>query len=279
MSVSPAIRSADGDSVRESVTVVIPTFNVAGFFRPTLESIAWADQVIVVDMFSTDGTLELCAEFPNVRVVQRKDYIFANVNHGMELSTTDWVIRLDSDEVVREDLRDSILAFLANPAPGISTVYFRGLHRMFGFPMHHGVGAPESSWRKHMFRRGTAKYPCISEHEDIESAPGELRLDGCYDHFTNHTVEEVVRKFNYYTERDAERLPIESLDPLPPWRLVWRSLRLFDRYYRVRKGYKDGQLGFYTSFFRSVVYMVIDNAKRWERLEKSRRNSAGSEGK
>jgi len=256
---------------RQTVTVVIPTRNVAAFFEPTLESIRWADRVIVVDMFSTDGTLELCSRYPNVLVHQRTDYIFANVNYGMEQSDTEWVIRLDSDEVIGPELRDAILHFLENPPADVSTVLFRGVHHMFGFPMHHGPGSPEGSWRKHMFRRGTAQYPCISEHEDIESGPGEFRLSGHYDHYTNHTVEEVVRKFNYYTERDVERMDIGTLRPLSPLRLVWRAVRLFDFYFRVRKGYRDGTLGFYTSLYRGAVYPIIENAKIWERLEKQRR--------
>ncbi len=274
MSEAPAtLRSSVSGAARQSVTVVIPTRNVAAFFEPTLKSIAWADRVIVVDMFSTDETLDLCARYPNVVVHQRTDYIFANVNYGMEQSETDWVIRLDSDEVIGSELQDAICRFLENPPADISTVLFRGVHHMFGFPMHHGPGAPESSWRKHMFRKGTARYPCVSEHEDIESAPGEVRLAGYYDHYTNHTVEEVVRKFNYYTDRDVERMDLANLRPLSPLRLIWRAARLFDLYYRVRKGYRDGTHGFYTSLYRGAVYPIIENAKMWERLEKQRRGA------
>ena len=255
-------------SERQTVAVVIPTLNVAAFFRPTLESIRWADQVIVVDMFSTDETLALCAQYPNVTVYQNKDYIFANVNFGFDRATTDWVIRLDSDEVIEEELQKSILAFLKAPDPKVNTVLFRGLHYMFGYPMHHGVGAPERSWRRHMFRRGTARYPCVHEHEDIASQGDEARIDGFYSHYTNHTVDEVVRKFNYYTQRDVERVADADLRPLPPWRLLWRSMRLFVLYYFQWKGYKDGMVGFYTSLYRGPIYQFIEQAKRWEASQK-----------
>lgn len=265
-------------SARQSVTVVIPTLNVAAFVRPTLESVRWADRVIVVDMFSTDETLAVCAEYPNVVVVQRKDYIFANVNHGMDLADTDWVIRLDSDEVIGDELRESVLRFLENPDPKVNTVSFRGRHHMFGFPMHHGVGSPRLGWRKHMFRRGTARYPCKSEHEDIDTQPEEVRVDGVYEHYTNHTVEEVVRKFNYYTQRDVERIADADLRPTPPWKLVYRAVRLFLLYYFQWKGYRDGMLGFYTSLFRGPIYLFIDNAKQWEAWEKRGGGSKGTGG-
>ncbi|MFM7321553.1 MAG: glycosyltransferase family 2 protein [Armatimonadota bacterium] len=249
---------------RETVTFVIPTKNVAAFFEPTLASIAWADAVIVVDMHSTDGTHALCARYPNVRVVERDDYIFANVNHGMDLARTDWVVRLDSDEVITPELRDSVLEFLSDPPADVNTVLFRGVHYMFGLPMHHGVGLPELCWRKHMFRTGTARYPCRSEHEDIESKPSVHRLEGVYHHHTNHTVEEVVRKFNYYTDRDVERIPDGALRPTPPLRLMVRVVKLFLLYYVRYKGYRDGILGFHTSVFRGVIYPLMDQAKQWE---------------
>ncbi len=249
---------------RQSVTVVIPTKNVAAFFEPTLASIGWADQVIVVDMHSTDGTQALCARYPNVRVVEREDYIFANVNHGMELAETDWVIRLDSDEVITSELRAAILGFLEAPPGDVNTVLFRGVHHMFGMPMHHGVGSPDLCWRKHMFRRGTARYPCRSEHEDIETRPTNHRLPGHYLHHTNHTVEEVVRKFNYYTDRDVERIADDALTPIPPFRLAIRLVKFFLLYYVRHRGYRDGALGFYSSLFRGVVYPSMDAAKQWE---------------
>ena len=72
---------------RQTVAVIIPTKNVAAFFRPTLESIRFADEVIVVDMSSTDGTTALCAEYANVKVIDRVDYIYANVNAGFDVFT------------------------------------------------------------------------------------------------------------------------------------------------------------------------------------------------
>jgi glycosyltransferase involved in cell wall biosynthesis len=106
---------------RQTVAVIIPTKNVAAFFRPTLESIRFADEVIVVDMSSTDGTTSLCTEYANVKVIDKVDYIYANVNTGFDAATTDWVIRLDSDEVLTAALQDEILSFLENPPANVNT--------------------------------------------------------------------------------------------------------------------------------------------------------------
>lgn len=244
--------------------MVIPTFNVEAILRQTLESVAWADEIIVVDMFSTDRTVEICQEYPNVRIFRREGYIFGNVNFGMEQARTDWVIRLDSDEVLNEELQRSIQHVLAHPEPDVSGYWFPSIQYMFGLPMHYGPGLRERNLRKCMFRRGTAHYACRSEHEDITTT-GKLKvLNGCYEHFTNHTVSEVVAKFNYYTDKDVERVDPDRLSPPSIPGLLFRSIRVFMLYYVQCRGYKDGYLGFFSSLFRGPIYICVEEAKRWE---------------
>ena len=55
--------------------------------RECLESVAWADEIVLVDMFSTDDTAAVCADFPNCRLHEREDYIFGNVNFGFDQAT------------------------------------------------------------------------------------------------------------------------------------------------------------------------------------------------
>lgn len=249
----------------ESVSVIIPTYNAARTLRQCLDALTWADQVIVVDMFSTDGTPEICASYPNVRFVQRKGYIYENVNYGFDQAETDWVIRLDSDEVIGAELRDSVLRVLEDPPEGVSGFLFRGVHLMFGQPMHHGPYLPEFCWRKHMFRRGTARYRCHSEHEDIEATGRLERLPGFYEHFTNPTVSELFAKMNYYTDKDAERYSGEEVYPPSRLKVVWRAVKLFLLYYLKYRGYRDGHAGFYCALFRGALYQSLEAAKRWER--------------
>lgn len=248
---------------RETIAVVIPTLNVESIIKPCLDQLTWADEVVIVDMFSTDRTKEICSSYPNVRFLERKDYIFANVNYGMEQANTDWVIRLDSDEILDEQLQTSIQAVLKSPDVDISGYYFPSIQYMFGLPMAHGVGKPDSCLRKCMFRKGTAYYECNSEHEDITTTGKLGLLSGHYEHLTNHTVEEIVRKFNYYTTKDIERLTDST--PEKPLRTLYKAFRMFILYYFQWKGYQDGWLGFYTSLFRGPVYIFIEDAKRWEK--------------
>jgi glycosyltransferase involved in cell wall biosynthesis len=253
-------------TTRETIAVVIPTLNVESIIRPCLDQLTWADEVVIVDMFSTDRTKEICSTYPNVRFLERKDYIFGNVNYGMEQANTDWVIRLDSDEILNAELQSSIQKVLVNSDPEVSGYYFPSLQYIFGLPMSYGVGKPDLCNRKCMFRKGTAYYECNSEHEDITTTGKLETLSGYYEHLTNHTVEEVVRKFNYYTTKDVERMTDDVVsNPEKPLRTMYKALRMFVLYYIQWKGYKDGWLGFYSSLFRGPVYIFIEDAKRWER--------------
>lgn len=255
---------------RDTVSVIIPIMNVEPIIARCLDQLKWADDVILVDMFSTDRTREICEAYPNVRFNERKDYIYGNVNFGLQQATTDWVIRLDSDEVLNGELQRNIVAFLEKPDPEVNTILFPSVQYMFGFPMHHGVGLPELVARRCMFRRGTAYYECKSEHEDIISQGPTKTLSGYYEHFTNHTTEDVIRKFNYYTDKDVERLPVSELRPPQPGKILYRAFRTFILFYCQQKGYKDGYLGFFSSLFRGCIYGFIEEAKRWEAWERHR---------
>ncbi len=249
---------------RQTVSVIIPTYNVESIIRRCLDAVRWADAVIIVDMFSEDGTVAACEEFSNVRVFQRKDYIFSNVNFGLDQATSDWVIRLDSDEVIDPALQASIQKALCDPDPKINGYYFPSVQYIFGEPMHHGVGLPRLNQRKCMFRRGTARYECKAEHEDITATEPFGVLDGYYEHFTNHTVHEFIRKMNYYTEKDIERLADSELAPAKPLKVWYRAIRMFILFYFQWQGYKDGYLGFYSSIARGPLYVFATEAKIWE---------------
>ena len=93
MANPPAPQAATGAAKPlQTLSVVIPTLNVEPIIARCLDALRWADEVVVVDMFSTDRTREICERYPNVRFLQKQDYIFANVNYGMEIATGDWVM-------------------------------------------------------------------------------------------------------------------------------------------------------------------------------------------
>ena len=252
---------------RKTVAVVIPVFNVERFVKPTLESVKWCDEIIIVDMFSTDKTKEICTAYPNCRFFERKDYILGNVNYGIEQAQSDWIIRLDSDEVVSPSLRQSIEKVLSDPNPPFEGYEAKSDLYFMGYLLRHGFG--KDNWRATLFKKGFARYEGRSEHETFISNGKWGRLDGHYDHFTNPTISLWMQKTNYYTDKDIER----ANDMVSPsvFRMIYVPLRWFQRHYIYPyQAFRDGMPGFIVSCIAAFGLMLLE-FKKWEKVQKLKR--------
>jgi glycosyltransferase involved in cell wall biosynthesis len=250
--------------MRETVSVVIPTYNVEDVIEECLESVKWADEIIVVDMFSTDRTLEICKKYPNCKIFQRKDYIYANFNYGANQATSDWIIRLDSDERISEGLKDEILEVLERKETKYSHFIAQYHLYMFGKRLRYGIA--HRPYRTIMFRKGLGKYLCQTEHEDL-IIQGEY---GCfkhhYDHYNYTSISQYVGKINYYTDRDIERVKI-TYKP-KKLKILVSCIKTFYLYFIKYQGYKDGFVGFIDAGLRTCYYF-IQEAKYWEKWNRN----------
>ena len=257
---------------RTKITAVIPTKNVGAIIRPTLESLRFCDEVVIIDMFSTDSTKAVCQSYPNVRFFQRQDYIFGNFNFGAEQASGEWILRLDSDEVVSDELRESIQQVISDSNPPYTNYDASCRLFLFGMQLHHFYGSSDN-WRTHLFRKGTARYPLQSEHEALQVTGPTGRLKGKYDHFSTPSISQWVGKYNYYTDLDAERTP--SRPPRPRWRIVLDAARFFRGAY-LGKGqlHRDGYLGLTVAVMATFGQVLLE-LKLWERYEKARLQTIG----
>jgi len=250
---------------RATVAAVIPTKNVAGIIAGTLESLWFCDEIVVVDMFSTDDTRAVCEQYANVRFFQRDDYIYGNFNFGVEQAKSEWIIRLDSDERLSPELQDELVELLQG---GPSCDYFEAPFVAYidGNPIRNGM-AWEQPVRKTLFRRGALRYRVRSEHEDL-SPTGDRPLTrgalrGAYHHFSTPDISTFWRKLDYYSERDYRRAVPGEIHVAPPWRLILRMARGFWRQYVVHHGYKDGYAGFVLCAMNQA-YRFLHEIKGWE---------------
>jgi glycosyltransferase involved in cell wall biosynthesis len=256
--------------VSQTLSVVIPTKNAAELLAGALESVKWADELIVVDMFSTDETDEVCARYPNCRLFKRDDYIFGNVNFGFDQATTDWVMRLDTDERITPELADEIRGILVSPPDGVTGFMFWERIVVLGRELRYGFGRRHH--RRMMFRRGAARYPVRGEHEQLEGDGTWQRTRHGYLHLNYARVGDYLTKTNYYTDKDVERMPLPP--EAPPIRDGFiRPLRAFYLYYLKWRGYQDGWIGFVDASMRGV-YQLVEWAKLRERWAREREAAA-----
>lgn len=261
----------------KTISVIIPVFNVEKIIARCLDALRWADEVVVVDMFSTDKTQEICESYPNVTFLQNKDYIFANVNYGIDHAKGDWLMRLDSDEIVSpklaDEIREKVLSLDDDPNSGYwvpNRVFFFGKWIKFGPAYDKRSQGKGFGYRKILFKKGSARYECKREHEDMTTTGAYGTLEGHYDHFSHDSVSTFISKMNYYTDRDTERIDDNTsrLTNAYAFRMFAVPLLTFLKLYFQFKGYKDGTHGFVVCAL-NAWYGFTDRSKAWEKSWKS----------
>ena len=103
------------NSSREKISALIITYNEIGYIEKCIQSINFADEIIVVDSFSTDGTYEYLANLDNVKVIQHPfDNFTLQKSFALKQASNDWVLFLDADEVVSENLKSEIIETISS---------------------------------------------------------------------------------------------------------------------------------------------------------------------
>lgn len=223
-----------------TLSVIVITFNEEAVIRRCLESVRFADEIVVVDSGSRDRTREICREL-GAKVVEH-DWPGPGPqrNRAIDLATGDWVLALDADEWVTPALRDEILARL--PAAG-DTVAFRipRSSSYCGRIMRHGGWWPDYVSR--LFRRGKARFAGGIVHDRLEpdGPVGRLRVPLMHEAFVD--LEEVLGKVNSYSTWGAQTLE-EKGRRAGLHTAIGRGLWSFLKTYVFRAGFLDGREGF-----------------------------------
>ncbi|MGO8674188.1 MAG: glycosyltransferase family 2 protein [Capsulimonadaceae bacterium] len=161
------------------VTVIILTFNSKESLRQVVESCqSLSNRVLVVDSYSTDGTVELATELGCELVQHSFDNYSAQRQWAQkyaDLDPEDWVLHLDSDEVLSPELRDSIAAALTPGTINIDGFLVRRLSYFLGHPIRHGFINP--SWHLRLFRagKGGCEDRLYDQHYVVDGPTGSLR--------------------------------------------------------------------------------------------------------
>lgn len=251
-----------------TLSVVVLTYNEAHRLRPCLESVAWADEIIAVDGFSTDGTVALAREFTSH--VYLSDLLGPKNpggysdqrNFALSKAKGDWVLFVDADERVTPDLRAQIEGVLH--APGDDTAAYRvsRLDYYFGVPTRHIHGP---GWQTRLLRRERCRYNDNRVHEGVVCDGPCRSLPGTLLHYSKDTVAQYIDTMNRYTSLEAEQRLQRGL---PLARSPWPGMgRQFVQWYFYERGYRDGRFGLLVSLLY-VFYSYLTWAKHWE-LSKS----------
>ncbi len=244
---------------RERLTGVVITRDEQRNIARCLESLAFCDEIVVVDAESTDATREIAARYTRHVFVQPWLGYTEQKNYASLKVTTDWVLSVDADEVVPPELRDEILAVLARgPQAGAYSMARRTIH--LGRWIRHGGWYPNRLVR--LFRRSRGRWVGAELHErwETEGAVGELKNDLL--HYSFFDLADQVARNNRYSSLGARKLRGEGMR-FSTLRLLRKSVSKFLETYVIKAGFLDGYPGFIISV--SAAYSVfLKWAKLWE---------------
>jgi glycosyltransferase involved in cell wall biosynthesis len=245
--------------MREPVSVVIPTYNVENRIRDCLGSVGWADEILVVDSFSTDRTVEICREYTD-RILQHEYVNYSTQNNwAVPQASHKWVMVVDSDEQVSEQLRDSILEALADPGD-CDGFEFKRENFFLGKPIKHGGWDRDFVIR--LFDKERGRHRERRVHPGIEVDGRARRLDGPLYHHTYGSFDEYFEKFRRYTAWSANDLRSETRQAT--WiNLAVRPWMRFLKMYVLRRGFLDGKHGLVLSFL-AAFNVFTKYARLWE---------------
>lgn len=249
-----------------SLSVIIISFNNQATMRRCLESVAWADEVVVVDSGSTDGTVEIARELtPHVHQTPDFPGHGPQKNRALAHATGDWIFSLDSDEWVTPGLRAALEAAMA--APGDRAAFAVPRRSSFcGRFMRHSGWWPDYVTR--LWRRGRARFSEDHTHDRVivDGTLGRLREPILHEAVTD--LEQMLVKINMYSSssarmfhRDGRRASIFTAMLHGGWAFV--------RTYFLRLGFLDGREGFMlavinaeNSYYRYAKLMLLADRER-----------------
>ena len=247
------------------LSVAIITLNEERNLAECLTSVAFADEIVVVDGGSRDHTCEI-ARAAGARVIEERDWQGFGVqkNRAIDACSGDWVLSIDADERVPQNLRAEIQTVLRNSAFDVYEIP-RSSYYCGRFMLHSGWWP---DYVRRLFRRGTARFSPAPVHESLQTDRSVGRMSTPLEHWTFRTMEDVLDKVNRYSSLSAP-VVIERGGRPTLSTAILHGAGAFFRTYFLRRGFLDGSHGFMLavsnaegSYYRYVKAMLIQQQKR-----------------
>ncbi|MGB3289234.1 MAG: glycosyltransferase family 2 protein [Burkholderiaceae bacterium] len=247
------------------LSVIIITKNEAAHIGACIDSVAFADQVIVVDSGSTDATREI-AEGKGAKVSLTPDWpgFGPQKNRALDLAEGEWVLSIDADERVTPELAQAILRELEHPRAEAYKI--ARLSNFGGRWIRHSGWWPDHVLR--LFKRGTARFKDVAVHESVLPRSQPQILDGHFLHYPYADLETFIAKINHYSSEAAAMMHARGKKTSvlgATGHAIWTFIRI----YLIRRGFLDGKEGFILatmgaagSFFRYNKLLFLNKQNK-----------------
>lgn len=246
------------------ISVYIIAFNEALKIRDCINSVLWADEIIVADSYSTDGTSDIALEL-GAKVVQIPFNGYGELrNNAIKECTSDWIFSLDSDERCTKEVRDEIFKIVSNPSLDIYRIPRKNF--FMGKWINHSGWYPNYR-QPQLFKNGKMKYTSEPVHEGFISL-GDKEIGALENHllqFPFKNTEELMHKSNRYSSLGVKKLEAKGIKS-SVLKAFFHGLWAFIKHYIFKLGILDGGAGFVIAFgnfegtfFRYIKLMEAQN--------------------
>lgn len=260
---------------KQTLAVVIITKNEEDKIARCLQSVKWADEIIVVDDLSEDKTVEICQSY-GAKVISHKSYsnFDQQRNIGIDNATSDWMLQMDADEIVPGNLKQEIQKVISENT-GYTAFQFRRKNFFLGHFMRYG--GFYGPYALKLFKTAKGRYfRRIHETLKVEGKIGTIQAD--IEHYPFQSIAQNIERANIYTSIEAKSMLDEddlSYQKKIKYNLTIRPLKIFWKMFIKRKAYKDGMYGLIFSILFTFGPM-LKWMKYWELIrDKDETNLSG----
>ena len=229
------------------ISALAITYNEETHIEDYIKSLSFADEIIIVDSFSTDNTVALAEKY-NVKIIPREFKNFSDQkNFAIAQAHHDWVVFFDLDEKIPKALAEEIVATVHSENPLKAYRVKRQFHFMGKRIKHSGF---QTDVAVRLFNKNYCKYNGKAVHETIETDEDIGMLKQSVDHQTYKSFDNYNEKLSKYSKLQAEELFKKNVRP-NAYHFLFRPWYRFMHQYFLRLGFLDGKEGFIISYLHA----------------------------
>ncbi len=235
------------------LTAIIPTKNEINNIEAVIASVNFADEILVIDSFSEDGTFEK-AKTIATKVIQRKfDFYGAQKNHAISKAEHQWILLVDADERVTPELKTEILSVLNNNKIDHNAFSIKRINHFMGQRVNY------SGWRNdsviRLFKKEACKYDNRHVHESLQVNGTIGKLEHKFLHYSYRSFDLYMEKMNHYATLQAKDYD-KKTGALTPYHFIIKPFWGFVKHYIIQSGFRDGIVGLTIGYVQGYVVFM-----------------------
>lgn len=230
------------------ITAAIITLNEESNIKDCLDTVNWADEILLIDSESTDNTVKIASNYTD-KIIQSPGKSFSQKREiALNHSTNDWILFLDADERMSNDLQQEIVSLV--PQTGVNGYRINRRNYYFGRWIKHSGVYPDKQLR--LFNRKYSEVIHRNVHEGISTKGTIKDLNGALEHYSISDLTQMLNKINTYSTLEAQD-KFSSDKHISKTGVYTHAISSFIRVYISRKGFLDGIQGLFVAFSYSMV--------------------------